>query len=53
MQTPHLFEIKIGHLRDLCRSSEKVFLVVGKWGCFYSTELSTNSYLYPLVVNHF
>ncbi len=31
MQTPHLsvkthlFEIKIGHLRDLCRSDEKLF----------------------------
>ncbi len=33
----HLFEIKIGHLRDLCRkSNEKVFLVMGM-GSFYST----------------
>ncbi len=40
----HLFEIKIGHLWDLCRSNEKLFLVVLGGGGFYST-ISTNSYL--------
>ncbi len=54
MQTPallvktHLLKIKIGHLRDLRRSNEKVFGVVVVGVVFYSN----NSYLYPLVVNH-